>query len=73
MITVSVRFYQTLSTHCSWAEHLDKDHDIEMEEATLDKSDLSESDTDTHPGSKRKAGKRSAKVYAIFVMHHSLF
>lgn len=52
MIMVSIRFYQTVSTHCLWAGQLDEDHDIEMEEATPNKSDLSESDADTCPGSK---------------------
>lgn len=48
--------------------HLDEVGDIEMEETTPDKSDLSGSDSDVHLGSKRKARKQSAKV-CVFVCY----
>lgn len=47
---------------------LDEEEDVAMRETTSDKSDLSESDLDARPGSKRKAQKRSARV-SIFVTH----
>ena len=48
---------------------LDEEEDV----ATMsDKSDLSESDLDARPGSKRKARKRSAKVN-MFITHLARF
>ena len=51
---------------------LDDEDDVAMREPTSDKSDVSESDSDARPGSKRKAQKQSAKV-CRFVTHLAPF
>lgn len=42
--------------------HIDDEEDIEMQTSVSDRSKLSESEVDVHPGEKRKAGKQKAKV-----------
>lgn len=42
--------------------HIDDEDDIEMQTTVSDRSKLSESEVDIHPGEKRKAGKQKAKV-----------
>ena len=51
---------------------LDNEDDVAMIDAMSNKSDLSESDSDVHPGSKRKARKQSAKV-GKSITHHAPF
>ena len=42
--------------------HIDDEEDIEMQTTVSDRSKLSESEMDIHPGEKQKVGKQKAKV-----------
>ena len=72
LTVVSISFYALIKAHRCRDGLLDNEDDVTMREPMSDKSDLSESDSDARPGSKRKARKRSAKV-SMFVTHLARF